>query len=915
MKNKKRFFKNVFLTFLMTVGTFSITQAQRNFYVSSTGNDANNGTSTSSAWKTLNKVNSASLTAGDVVSFNKGDVFYGTLNARGKSGTAAKSITYKSYGSGNQAVIRAARSVTNWTRHNGNVWKASLGKIKNTRTPSLFLNNQLQQIGREPNENSANGGYRVINAHNANNTSISEALNLPYGANRFQGGEITIRTTDDNVKVETITSHSGNTVNFSLSQPGTSFENDIENNFGYFFQNHVNTLDRNGEWAHDTNAGVLYLYSTTNPNNLSIEIPSEETTIDLSNTKYIQVQDLRFEGALSQTLSMSGAQNVTINGCYFYNGNDYLLLGFGLKNVVFTNNVLNESNNLGSRLESIDGLTFSNNRITNIGMRSGMGARSFIGYTGIRFYGKSGSAPILIENNVLDGIGYHGLQFGGSNFTIRQNDIKNFCYTKDDGGGIYSVGNRETNNSVYKNFVHDSQGAIRGIPQNRGVKTAGIYFDNDSQNQLVYDNTVYNINGWGLMANLTSKSTYRDNTVYNCDYGIVLSTYNNSFGVGGSVAQSTNNTIVRNILFAKESSQFCARYTNQITANGFNTFLGNVNANYYCQPFTGGKEISVRAGNQTSEYLVSQFKATYPNYESNGKSAPVKFSSGTNPNSVLRFEVNNTGTSKVINLGSTSYVDAKNAAYSGSVTLAPYTSLALLKGGSSTPPPPSQLIANGSYTIESITSNQRLLSRALENHQTKMVNPGNYSDQEWVFNHLGNNIYTIKNRGTNRYLEVPFAKCENATQVATYTDALGDHQKWEVVANGVGIYGLKPAHCLTQGLDRNNGTLNTNVHTYFYGENNGNQKWKIIPVVVAKMTITDLTNSSEIKMYPNPAKDFFVLEGVSVGDIITISDVQGKQIMNITADQANQTIIVSSIKSGMYFVTVSGKIQKKLIIE
>jgi hypothetical protein len=235
--------------------------------------------------------------------------------------------------------------------------------------------------------------------------------------------------------------------------------------------------------------------------------------------------------------------------------------------------------------------------------------------------------------------------------------------------------------------------------------------------------------------------------------------------------------------------------------------------------------------------------------------------------------------------------------------------------GNNNPDPTTQLIANGDYSIESTSSNQRLLSRALENHNAVMHDPLSYNDQKWIFTHLGNNIYTIKNKGTNRFLEVPYAVCQNSTQVNTYSNASAPHQQWKVVQNGNGIYGFKPAHCLTQGLDRNNGTINTNVHTYSYSVNNGNQKWKIIPVVVAKMTITDLTNSSEIKMYPNPAKEFFVLEGVSVGDIITVSDVQGKQIMNITADQANQTIIVSSIKSGMYFVTVSGKTQKKLIIE
>ncbi|WP_192501854.1 RICIN domain-containing protein, partial [Flavobacterium sp. PL002] len=880
---KKQFFKNVFMMFLVTIGSFNLMYGQRNFYVSNIGNDANNGSSPSAAWKTINKVNATNFITGDVINFNRGDVFYGFLNARGKMGTPSNKITFTAYGSGNLPEIRATRVVNNWTNHNGNIWKISLGKINNARIPSLFMNNEPQQIGREPNATATNGGYRVINAHNTNNRSISDASNLPYGTNRFQGGEITLRTTDDNVKVETITSHSGNTISFSLSTPGDSFENDIENNFGYFFQNHVNTLDNNGEWAHDTNAGILYLYSTTNPNNLNIEIPSEETALDLSNSDYIQVKNLKFQGSLSQVVTMSGAKNLTINNCNFSNGNDYLVLGFGLTNVVFTNNILNESNNLASRLESIDGLIYSNNKITNIGMRSGMGARSFIGYTGIRFYGK-GASPIIIENNILDGIGYHGIQFGGPNFTIRQNDIKNFCYTKDDGGGIYSVGNRDVNNKVYKNIVHDSPGAIRGIPLNRGVKTAGIYFDNDSQNQLVYENTVYNIDGWGLMANLTSKSTYRDNTVYNCEYGIVLSTYNNSFGVGGSVAHSTNNTIIRNILFTNKPSQYCARYTNQITDVGFNTFLGNVDSNYYCQPFTGGKEIGIRAGNLSTDYLLAQFKTTYPNYEINGKTAPVQFSATTNPDTVLRFEVNNTNSPKTINLGSTNYLDAKNVAYSGNVTIAAYSSLALLKGGTVTLPPVSQLITNGTYTIESITSNQRLLSRALENHVTKMVNPGNYSDQEWIFNHLGSNIYTIKNKGTNRFLEVPYAKCENATQVSTYTAVVGDHQKWEVVENGLGVYGLKPAHCLTQGLDRNNGTLNTNVHTYNYSESNGNQKWKIIAAATtSKVTTTNLSVDLNTMVYPNPISDNATVSGLKIGDNVTIYDFSGNKKLQFKA--------------------------------
>ncbi|MCL5244248.1 right-handed parallel beta-helix repeat-containing protein [Cellulophaga sp. 20_2_10] len=905
--NKQKLKTYMLCVFLLLSGLSVV--AQKNYYVSASGNDANNGTSAASAWKTINKVNSAknSISAGDVINFNKGDVFYGSLDLKGKKGSSGKYIVLKAYGSGVKPVIRAAKKMNNWTRHSGSIWKTNLGKVANGRVPSLFLNNQAQQIGREPNVSAANGGYRTIKSHGGNNTSISEASSLPYASNRFKGGEITIRTTDDNVKVETVTSHGGTTVNFGLSDTSNSFENNIENNFGYFFQNHVNTLDKNGEWAHDTNAGVLYLYSNSNPNNLNVEIPAGEEALALNNTNYIKIQDLRVEGGLKQTLSISGASNLTIANCNFYNGNNYLSLGYTISNIKVTNSVFEESNNIAIRWEGVSGLTFTNNTVQNIGMRTGMGARSFIGYTGARFISKSGSSANIIEKNTIKDIGYHALNYSGGNFTIRYNNVSNYCYTKDDGGGIYSVGNRNGDNSIYKNIVHDSPGAIRGIPSGRGVKTAGIYIDNDSQNQLIYENTVYNVVGWGLMANLSSKNTIRDNTVYNCDFGLVLSTYNNSFGVGGSVAKSTNNTVKNNILFSKKATQVAARYTNQITDAGFNTFLGDLNSNYYCMPFNGSKEISILAGRQSAEYTLDGFKTKYPNYEKKGKSAPVTFAATANPNTFIKFEINNTGVAKSVSLGSTDYVDAKHKNYTGNITLAPYSAIVLLKGkGDDASPVTSQLIDNGMYTIESVTSNQRLLSRALETFNAKMVNPGNFDDQKWIFTHLGDNVYTIKNKANNRFLEVPYGKCENGTQVATYTNAKSTHQQWKVVENGANVYGLLPNHCQTQGLDRNNGTLNTNSITYFYGKDNGNQKWKIVPT-----TASLRSNAVALTVYPNPASEFITIAGVKVGDKLVVRNMSGVVVkeMNATAEEA--VISLDNLKSGMYIISIPGTESKQ----
>lgn len=226
----------------------------------------------------------------------------------------------------------------------------------------------------------------------------------------------------------------------------------------------------------------------------------------------------------------------------------------------------------------------------------------------------------------------------------------------------------------------------------------------------------------------------------------------------------------------------------------------------------------------------------------------------------------------------------------------------------SNPTTSSQLITNGTYFIESPISNLRLLSKTQENHDTKMGTSENFSEEVWVFNHIANNIYTIKNLATNRFLEVPSAKCENNTQVSTHLNFLEKNQKWKVVKNDENIFGFLPAHCLTQGLDRSNDALNTNVITYSYDANNNNQKWNI-------KALNNKDFKSEIKMYPNPAKDTIKIVGLVIGDDIIIYDMKGSTIMKVKANNTEEVISISSLHSGLYIVSLPGKQQLKLIIK
>ena len=79
------------------------TPDQINYYVSSTGNDSNSGTSPSSPWQTINKVNTSVFPEGAIVNFAAGQTFTGCLVANPTNvpnSSASNPFTFQSYGTG-----------------------------------------------------------------------------------------------------------------------------------------------------------------------------------------------------------------------------------------------------------------------------------------------------------------------------------------------------------------------------------------------------------------------------------------------------------------------------------------------------------------------------------------------------------------------------------------------------------------------------------------------------------------------------------------------------------------------------------------------------------------------------------------------------------------------------------------------
>ena len=91
------------------------------YYISNSGNDANNGTSPATPWKTIAKINSHVFSPGDSVFFKRGDQWREKLTIP-SSGSLAKYIYFGPYGAGPQPKIVGSTSLNAWTLTTGNIW-------------------------------------------------------------------------------------------------------------------------------------------------------------------------------------------------------------------------------------------------------------------------------------------------------------------------------------------------------------------------------------------------------------------------------------------------------------------------------------------------------------------------------------------------------------------------------------------------------------------------------------------------------------------------------------------------------------------------------------------------------------------------------------------------------------------------
>jgi uncharacterized repeat protein (TIGR02059 family) len=700
---KKNILASVFLCL------FSIVSGAT-YYVSLSGNDAANGLTESTSWRTLSKVNSFSFQPGDKIYFKRGDTWNQTLSPS-TSGTSANRITFGAYGTGNKPIISGFTTISGWTNYGNGIYS----KVVSTPiTPRMVtLNGVNQPMGRWP--KLADNDYYIIDSHSGVNQITANELN---GQN-WIGGTVVVRCRMSLLNNSTITGHSGSTITFGSVES-------ITNTNGFFITNHIGTLTKLGEWAYI--GSTLYMYfGAANPDSYTVKIAAIDNLVTVSNRSYITLENLVIEGGNTGVYTSTSSYLVVQNCDIRLIGDTGLKFsgGGGSYNTI-NNNTITDCNNMGiecSYWREFDNYTITNNTLLNIGTIPGMGANTYQSYSGIRCW----SNYSLVQYNSLTNIGYHGIAFYGFNTKIRNNFVDHALMTKSDGGGIYSVQQTEpttTGSEITNNIVINSVGVNPIYSDYLGWGGFGIYLDDKMTNVLIDGNTVYNCSGDGIYLHGAINIVVTNNKVVGCgskntgnyaqfrssrDFnaephstGLVIT--NNQF-----ISLNTTNPAQADLL------QYAAIFQANDGASEIIASISTADNNYYAMPFFPNSGNLIRIWEGTFG-VVSKWKTLAEWKAYSGKDANSNISQGSITNiNQLKVIYNETQVNKIVTLDA-GYIDVTGKKYSGSITLLPYTSVILMVDPNpsvapSSPVYVSSAIENATPAILEMTYNTTLANK------------------------------------------------------------------------------------------------------------------------------------------------------------------------------------------------------------
>lgn len=468
------------------------------YFVATNGSDANNGTSVSTPFLTIQKA-ALMAQAGDTVTI-RGGTYRETVTPF-HSGTAGNKVTYQNY-SGETVIVSGSDVVSGWTLDSGNVYKAPMNWTLGTGN-QVFVNGTMMEEARWPNQTGTLiSPTRATAGAGTDATHIADA-NLPGGTGYWNGA--TVWTTSGSgwiAMTSTITAYDSTTKKLTfggLKSTGSAY-NPVSGN-KYYLSGIKNALDVEKEWWYDSANSMLYLWAPGggNPSSVTVEAKRRIAAFDLSGKGYVDIKGIQ---TIASTIQMDNATNNgvlqgIVSKYISHNklntpANEQSNLGIILDG---TNNIIRDSE-LAYSSGSLVTVKGSSNHVINSYIHEGGYVPDWEGLVNLK------GANSLISHNTVSDAGRVTIYFyaGMSANDIQYNNVYNAGWLTNDLGMLYGPNTDGANTEIHHNWVHDAKSASLGM---------GIYLDNYTENFIIHHNVTWN--NAGMQLNIPSSY----NLVYN----------------------------------------------------------------------------------------------------------------------------------------------------------------------------------------------------------------------------------------------------------------------------------------------------------------------------------------------------------------------------------------------------------------
>jgi hypothetical protein len=568
------------------------------------GSDDGPGTITR-PWRTLARLQSAQLQAGDVIHLACGGLWREQLllTAANVRGTPVKVTGYDAACAQSRPEIDGAvlLSPAKWVaseRHPG-VYEYTEAM---TAPRQLVVDGVPMKVARYPAEGTLAiaADTRGIQDHLAISAADDALLNAAAAPGGIVGADIHVRTERWIFETARVTGHAS--ANGGDLRFGSALNYPAQKDFGFYLDNQEWMLGHPGQWYFDGTIGRLHFMPPAGAPDISalrIEASQLDQVVDVEGLADIEISGLAVTNAARYGILLLDTPHATVGGNLVVAAGE---TGIGIMDgsadprgrdgVRVEGNVVRHGKVWGIRGRATYGLAVVGNVVEDTGIALGpvsdplnQGAPRGI---------EVGGASFEVSGNAVRRSAYAGIGFDNRDATIRRNVVEDSCLQFSDCGAIYTYNAdapaAQQQGRVEENLVERVSIARAGTPDaqaNGAAVAAGLYLDNQSARVLATRNSVFDAE-FGIVLNGATEITVAKNRFLKAAEACFLladSDIGNAYDhnqclAGGQAFGNAYGLAVNEPVRAGRAVSLATRLDDRVALSG-NVFSGNTYAGIY----------------------------------------------------------------------------------------------------------------------------------------------------------------------------------------------------------------------------------------------------------------------------------------------------------------------------------------------